>query len=152
MVDSRQKGTRAEYQVRDTLRTHTGQQWERVPGSGGFVATHGLKGDIYIPETKNKYCIEVKHYKEDVINCNMFNPTVSQFEKFWQQTRRESDEIKREPLLIFKKDRGKWLIATIDSELIDIEMTFLSPEIEEVLYIYLFSEWLQHKTAEDFVR
>ena len=151
MVDSRDKGTRAEYQVRDLLRTKTGLQWERVPGSGGFVATHGLKGDIYVPETRNKYCIEVKHYKDDVINSNVLNVSVSQLEKFWQQTVREAGEINKEPLLIFRKDRGKWLLATRGSIMSDTELTLFTEEIEEQIYIYLFATWLQNKDAKDFI-
>ena len=57
MVDSRAKGARGEYLVRDLLREYTNLQFERVPNSG---ALEYLKGDLYIPHEKNKYCIEVK--------------------------------------------------------------------------------------------
>ena len=60
MVDSRAKGARGEYLVRDLLREHTGLQFERVPSSG---ALEYLKGDLYVPHEKNKYCIEVKNYE-----------------------------------------------------------------------------------------
>ena len=36
MVDSRAKGARGEYLVRDMLRQHTGHQFERVPSSGAL--------------------------------------------------------------------------------------------------------------------
>ena len=75
-VDSREKGKRAEYQVRDILRERTGLEWERVPGSGAFGQSHGLKGDIYLPPQTgkiSKYCFEVKHYKDDNISSNLFN-------------------------------------------------------------------------------
>ena len=93
MVDSRDKGKRAEYDVRDLLREKTGLGWERVPGSGGFGAQHGLKGDIYLPIPTGKrsvYCIEVKHYKDDTITSNLMNATVSTIEKWWEQTTREA--------------------------------------------------------------
>ena len=61
MVDSRAKGARGEYLVRDMLRVHTGLKFERVPASG---ALEYLKGDLYVPHAKNKYCIEVKNYKD----------------------------------------------------------------------------------------
>ena len=43
VVDSRAKGARGEYLVRDLLREHTGLQFERVPMSG---ALEYLKGDL----------------------------------------------------------------------------------------------------------
>ena len=60
MVDPRAKGARTETTVRDTLRKATGLQWERVPGSGALDEKHGLKGDLYVPGEKNKFCVEVK--------------------------------------------------------------------------------------------
>ena len=61
MVDSRAKGARGEYLVRDMLRVATGLQFERVPNSG---ALEYLKGDLYVPNEKNRFCIEVKNYSE----------------------------------------------------------------------------------------
>ena len=56
MVDSRAKGARGEYLVRDMLREATNLQFERVPNSG---ALEYLKGDLYVPHAKNRFCIEV---------------------------------------------------------------------------------------------
>jgi hypothetical protein len=50
MVDSRAKGARGEYAVRDLLREYTDLQFERVPSSG---ALEYLKGDLYIPHVDN---------------------------------------------------------------------------------------------------
>ena len=55
MVDSRAKGARGEYLVRDMLREHSNLQFERVPNSG---ALEYLKGDLYIPHEKNIYCMK----------------------------------------------------------------------------------------------
>ena len=60
MVDSRAKGARGEYLVRDMLRSASGLQFERVPSSG---ALSYLKGDLYVPDAKNLFCIEVKNYE-----------------------------------------------------------------------------------------
>ena len=65
MVDSRAKGARGEYLVRDILREFTGYQFERVPSSG---ALEYLKGDLYVPHAKNKYCIEVKNYESSPLS------------------------------------------------------------------------------------
>lgn len=116
MVDSRDKGVRAEYTVRDLLRDATGVEWERVPGSGGFGSQHGLKGDIYLPNSTglmSRYCIEVKHYKDEHFNSNIIKPTAtkSQFEKWLAQTEREAGEMNAKPMIVFKKDRGNWFVG-----------------------------------------
>ena len=64
MVDPRAKGARAEAVIRDELRRLTGHKWERTPGSGTLNEKHGLKGDLYIPNEKNIFCVEAKHYAE----------------------------------------------------------------------------------------
>ena len=69
MVDSRAKGARGEYLVRDMLRSATGLQFERVPASG---ALEYLKGDLYVPHAKNKYCIEVKNYESSPLSDKIF--------------------------------------------------------------------------------
>ena len=69
MVDSRAKGARGEYLVRDLLRQYTNLQFERVPSSG---ALEYLKGDLYVHHEKNKYCIEVKNYSEAPITDKIF--------------------------------------------------------------------------------
>lgn len=145
-LDSRAKGRTAEYKVRDTLRKHTGlSHWERVPLSG---AGH-IKGDVYLSNERNRYCIEVKSYAEDQINSNVLNDSNSQLEKFWAQATREAEEMNAEPILVFKKNRGKWIIATENSEMVTPELIF-QPDSGTVLYIYLFDTWLATKTTEDF--
>lgn len=144
MVDSKSKGTRNEYAVRDLLKEATGLGWERVPGSGGFGAMHGLKGDIYLPSSTGKisnYTIEVKAYAEDVITSNLLNPTVSQLEKFWEQTTREAGQMNNKPMLVFKKDRSKFLVALLE-ELPINSITF--SKNGTTFHIYRFEEALQY--------
>ena len=145
-LDSRAKGRTAEYKIRDILRKYTGlAHWERVPLSG---AGH-IKGDVYLSNERNRYCIEVKSYADDQINSNLLNDSNSQLEKFWAQATREAEEMNAEPILVFKKNRGKWIIATENSEMVTPELIF-QPDSETVLYIYLFDKWLATKTTEDF--
>lgn len=47
MVDSRDKGSRAETVIKDKLKTLTGLDWQRTPGSGALDAKHLLK-EIYM--------------------------------------------------------------------------------------------------------
>lgn len=112
MIDSRDKGMRAELALRDILRKDTKLKWERVPASGALSASHKLKGDLYIPEVKNRFCVEVKHYADDQVSTKILtdkNPTLYEW---WEQTLRESKEVDKEPLLLFKHDRSKWFVVT----------------------------------------
>lgn len=146
MVDSREKGKRGEYQVRDLFRKHTGLPWERVPGSGMFGAQHALKGDIYVPETNYRHCVEIKTYATDTINCNLLNNSKSQLETFWEQCSREAGQINKEPILVFKKDRGKWIVATEDFEVLDysdLGMSFQSSLLGTTLFMVLLEDWFK---------
>lgn len=151
MVDSRAKGQRAEYGVRDLLRKYTNQMWERVPGSGGFGAQHQLKGDVYLPcpyngGNKATYCIEIKHYADDVINSNLLRPAKQQLEKFWEQTIREAQELDKLPLLVFKKDRGQWLVATLDE--IESKNSMTITRSDHTVNVYLFEDYLKQRHQE----
>jgi hypothetical protein len=107
MVNSRAKGARAELKIRDDLRALTGHKWERVPASGGLSAVHQLKGDLYIPGEVGLYCVEVKHYADDHLTSKVITDTKPQLDIWWEQTIRESHQINKKPILIFKHDRGK---------------------------------------------
>ncbi|EJB4242412.1 hypothetical protein MT068_001503 [Salmonella enterica] len=158
-VDSREKGKRGEYQVRDILRERTGLEWERVPGSGAFGQSHGLKGDIYLPPQSghiSKYCFEVKWYKDDNISSNLFNVGESTLEKWWQQCAREGEQMNSKPALIFKKDRGQWLVALdssdpmVDNLMSRTHMVLNKKDMEIV--IGLFEPWLHHLSVEDLIK
>lgn len=111
MVDSRQKGARAETAVRDILRKETGLGWERVPGSGALDAKHNLKGDLYVPNANNIYCVEVKHYADDHLTSKLLTSKTPQIIEWWKQTVRESNQVNKVPLLIYKFDRSKCFVA-----------------------------------------
>lgn len=111
MVDSRQKGARAENSAKGVLKKHTGLNWQRTPGSGALNVQHKLKGDLYIPNEKNKFCTEVKHYKADHLTSKILTDKKPQLLEWWEQTERQANQTQRDPLLIFKFDRSKWFIA-----------------------------------------
>lgn len=114
MVDSRQKGARAETVIKNELRKITKLPWERVPGSGALDPKHKLKGDLYIPGQNCIYCVEVKHYAEDHFNTSILTSVNPQIIQWWEQTLRESKQVDKEPLLIFKHDRSKVFCAFKD--------------------------------------
>jgi len=114
MVDSRVKGATGETKVRDVLRQYTKLQWERVPGSGALDHKHGLKGDLYVPGKVNRYCVEVKNYKDDHLTSKILTSKNPQLIEWWEQTLRESKQVGKKPLLIFKFDRSKLFVAYQD--------------------------------------
>ncbi|QGH45233.1 hypothetical protein [Bacteriophage Eos] len=158
-VDSREKGKRAEYQVRDLLRKHTGLEWERVPGSGAFGQSHSLKGDVYLPPSVgklSKYCFEIKHYADEKLNSNIFNAGESQLEKWWEQAAREGKQMNMRPALIFKKDRGIWLLALDSSDdMIDFLMErthFVIHKRDMEIVVGAFEPWLKDTNLGDIVQ
>ena len=110
MVDSRAKGARGEYLVRDMLREYTGLKFERVPSSG---ALEYLKGDLYVPHEKNYYCIEVKNYSESPLNDRMFTAEkTNNLIRWWKKLLLQAGYRDQKPLLFFKYNRSKVFVAT----------------------------------------
>lgn len=110
MVDSRAKGARGEYLVRDMLREYTGLKFERVPASG---ALEYLKGDLYVPNEKNIYCIEVKNYSESPLNDKMFTAEkTNNLIRWWNKVELQAKNGGQEPMLFFKYNRSKVFVVT----------------------------------------
>lgn len=133
MVDSRQKGARNELALKKKLIEITKLDFDRVPRSGAGR----IKGDLYIPHCKNRYTIEVKAYKDDQITSNLLKNTKATIDKWWEQAKEEAKKNRNKPMLVFKKDRGQWIVG-IEEELCN--------EYPRILYttcktnkIYLYS-------------
>lgn len=139
MVDARQKGARGETIVRDALRKLTGLQWERTPGSGALDAKHKLKGDLYVPDSKNKYCVEVKNYEDDHLTSKYLTGISPQISIWWAQTIRESGEVGREPLLIFKFSRSKLFVAFQQTTPPPQKYMYLS---RDSIYVMVLEDWI----------
>jgi len=142
MVDSRAKGARGEYLVRDMLREHTGHQFERVPSSG---ALEYLKGDLYVPHAKNRFCIEVKNYAESPLSDKIFTATkTNNLIRWWTKLEKQAAQGNQEPLLFFKYDRSPVFVCSA-----------FKPSNSEFMYIsklacwvMLAEEWLEKETVE----
>jgi len=138
MVDSRAKGARGEYLVRDMLREATGLKFERVPASG---ALEYLKGDIYVPNNKNIYCIEVKNYADSPLTDKIFTATkTNNLIRWWKKVVKQAYNGEQKPLLFFKYNRSKVFVVTEvqPSEKTDyMYISFLK------CYICLADEWLE---------
>lgn len=140
MVDARQKGARGETAVRDALRKLTGLHWERTPGSGALDAKHKLKGDLYIPDSKNNYCVEVKNYEDDHLTSKYLTSTNPQISIWWAQTVRESAEVGRLPLLIFKFNRSKLFVAFQQVDPPPEKFIYLS---RDNIYVMILEDWIK---------
>ena len=142
MVDSRAKGARGEYLVRDMLREFTGHQFERVPSSG---ALEYLKGDLYVPHAKNKYCIEVKNYESSPLSDKIFTaPKTNNLIKWWTKLGRQAEGGNQEPLLFFKYNRSPVFVCS--GEKPDwTEFMYIS---KLVCWVMLAEEWLEKEKVE----
>ena len=110
MVDSRAKGARGEYLVRDMLRESTGMQFERVPNSG---ALEYLKGDLYVPHEKNRFCIEVKNYAESPLTDRIFTQEkTNNLITWWKKLIIQAAGGNQDPLLFFKYNRSPVFVVT----------------------------------------
>ena len=139
-IDPRAKGARGETEIVKLLDTATGLKWMRTPQSG---ATNFAKGDVMLDLKSgkiSKYLIEAKLYCDDQITSNLLNPSTSQMEKWLEQTEREAMQMESLPMLVFRKDHGKWLCAVKEyySELNHLKFVKKSYDY----YIYLFDDLL----------
>ena len=143
MVDSRAKGARGEYLVRDMLREFTGLKFERVPASG---ALEYLKGDLYVPNQRNFFCIEVKNYKDSPLTDRIFTqPKTSNLIRWWKKVVRQAEGGDQKPLLFFKYDRSKVFICTENKPKNTpnyMYIAFLG------CYVLLAEEWLAIENTE----
>lgn len=147
MVDSRQKGARAEADLVKKLSEHTGLNFKRIPLSGALDAAHGLKGDLYIPNSLNIFCIEVKHYAEDHLTSKVLTSKKAQIIEWWEQAVREAAQISRKPLLIYKFDRSKWFVAFKDMPQLSYRWMFMNVDGHEI-YTALLDDWLFHENPK----
>jgi len=141
MVDSRAKGQRGEYLVRDMLREATNLQFERVPSSG---ALSYLKGDLYVPDAKNLFCIEVKNYEKSPLTDKIFTNKTNYLLQWWEKIVKQAELKLQQPLLFFKYSRSKVFVATT-----------IKPEKTKYMYmdwldcyVMLADEWLEQEKVE----
>ncbi len=142
-VDSRAKGARAEADLVSKLTKATGLNFKRVPSSGALHESHGLKGDLYIPNEKNIYAIEVKHYAESQLDHSLLTSKNPQLLKWWEQAVRQGKQVSREPLLFFKHDRSVWFVAfQYEPEHLDLPRYLIVNALGEEFMITTLDEFL----------
>jgi len=143
MVDSRAKGARGEYLIRDMLRDFTKLRFERVPMSG---ALEYLKGDLYVPNERNRFCIEVKNYSESPLSDKMFTQEkTNNIILWWNKLNFQAKNGNQEPLLFFKYNRSKVFVVTSLKPEHCLKYFFIS---WLNCYIILAEDWLQSEKIE----
>lgn len=144
MVDPRAKGARGETQIRDALKLATGLKWERTPGSGALDPKHNLKGDLYIVNCDNMYCVEVKNYEEDHLTSKILTAKDPQLLEWWGQATRQAKQVNKKPLLIFKFNRSKMFVAFNDLPSAHYKRITINDE----LFVALLDDWLKFEKPE----
>lgn len=141
MVDSRVKGARGEYLVRDLLRKYTGLQFERVPSSGALAY---LKGDLYVPDAKNNFCIEVKNYEKSPLCDKIFTNKTNYLVQWWTKVEEQAKLKLQSPLLFFKYSRSKiFVVSNITPKNTRyMQISWLN------CYVMLAEEWLEKEKIE----
>jgi len=143
MVDSRAKGARGEYLVRDMLREYTDLKFERVPASG---ALEYLKGDLYVPNEKNRFCIEVKNYADSPLTDKIFTQEkTNNLIRWWTKVQAQAKQGSQEPLLFFKYNRSKVFVVTEIKPQESSKFFFIS---WLKCYIILADDWLKDEKIE----
>ena len=137
MVDPRAKGAEGERQVRDLLRKHTELEFQRVPMSG---ALDFMKGDIFLPNMHNNYCIEVKFYKDSHFSDKILTAKKSNvFIQWWNQTTEQAKKAGAKPALFFKYKRSKIFVAQKDKPENGLDYMYVS---FLGCYVSLAQDWL----------
>ncbi len=143
MVDSRAKGARGEYLIRDMLRETTGHKFERVPASG---ALEYLKGDLYVPHAKNRFCIEVKNYADSPLNDSIFTAQkTNNLIRWWKKIVLQAEGGNQEPLLFFKYNRSKVFVVTREPPEITEQYIFIN---FLNCFVLLAEDWLNTEKVE----
>jgi len=118
-------------------------KFERVPASG---ALEYLKGDLYVPNNRNFYCIEVKNYKDSPLTDKVFTAQkTNNLIRWWRKVVFQATGGDQKPLLFFKYDRSKVFVVTENKPLNTIEylhIAFLN------CYILLAEVWLEVEEVE----
>ena len=137
MVDPRAKGAEGERQVRDLLRKHTELEFQRVPMSG---ALDFMKGDIFLPNMHNNYCIEVKFYKDSHFSDKVLTAKKSNvFIQWWNQTIEQAKKAGAKHALFFKYNRSKIFVAQKDKPENGLDYMYVS---FLGCYVSLAQDWL----------
>lgn len=141
MVNSRQKGAKAELLAAAMLKRHTGLNFTQTPGSGSGK----IKGDLYVEDKHNLFLIEVKHYKDMGLNQKMFTSKSNVLVVWWKKAILQAQQMKQEPVLLIKQNYSDWFVVTTRKPLKEkryMHINWLGA------YVLLADKWLDNEQLE----
>ena len=118
-----------------------------MPGSGALNEKHGLKGDLYVPNEKNLYAVEVKHYADCHLTSNLLTDKSPQLLEWWEQAIRQGKQVSKKPLLIYKHDRSKLFAAYEDMPSANYKYIFVSINGYE-FYTSLLEDYIKNENPK----
>ena len=98
-----------------------------------------MKGDLFVPNKENLYCIEVKNYKDNHFTDKVISTTSNQFIKWWAQTTEQAEKGGQKPILFFKYNRSKIYVAQ-QEEPLKVEKYMYVKHLD--CYVSLATDWL----------
>jgi Holliday junction resolvase len=155
-TNSRQKGAGFERKIAKILNeTFNTKEFSRTPGSGAYATTHSLPehlkiyGDLITPKDF-KFCIEAKKgYNKESLD-SLFN-NKSNLWSFINQTIRDAEKAKKEPLLIIQQDRQQ-ILALTNKNIFPNNLYNIEINTQEKTYsIYLFKDLLALSNSYWFI-
>ena len=111
MTDSKDKGDRGEYAVRDLLEDWWGSDFAKTPKSGGFSTKKFRKdwnaeADVVTPDETFPFAVEVKWQEKWILDDLLTRPK-SKIWDWWEQAKGQSED--KLTLLVFKRNFKPWL-------------------------------------------
>ncbi len=141
MVNSRQKGSRAEQQIAHLLGINSGETFTQTPGSGSGK----IKGDLYVKDKHNIFMIEVKHYRDMAFNQKIFTQKNNNFVKWWTKAIAQAEQMQQEPLLFMKQNYSQWYVTTTREPKKEKRYMYIN---WLGAYILLADKWLENEKVE----
>ena len=141
MVNSRQKGSRAEQQIAHLLGINSGETFTQTPGSGSGK----IKGDLYVKDKHNIFMIEVKSYRDMAFNQKIFTQKNNNFVKWWTKAIAQAEQMQQEPLLFMKQNYSQWYVTTTREPKKEKRYMYIN---WLGAYILLADKWLENEELE----
>ena len=160
MVDSRGKGNRGEYKVRDLLQKWWGKEFVKTPKSGGFATKQFRKdwnagADVTTADPTFPFSVEVKWQEKWDLDMLLTAPH-NKVWGWWEQTLRQARDVDKWPLLVFKRNRRPWLVMMREMpDMTNAQLNFITRAQMRVIdtdgeyaYIMLFDDLLDEEVAK----
>ncbi len=116
--NSKAKGSRAEYAVRDAFSLWWQCEFRRTPGSGAWGTTHNqgsLVGDVVCDDPAFPYSIEIKNQEKWCLE-HLLSTDKAKLLEWWTQTLVQAAASKKKPMLCFTRNRQPIFIMTLKTD------------------------------------